>query len=83
MRLEQLLQDAEAEYENALDDMYYGYGYDFWRTHNNGIERDEDAKLVWQTAKKVMCDESLEGAKMFPTLKEAYHKFNLTKSTEK
>lgn len=76
MKLEELLTTAEAEYENALDDMYYGYGYDFWRTHYNDIEDDNDAKLVWKTAKQVMCDEEYMGATMFPTLQEAYNKYN-------
>lgn len=76
MNLEELLITAEAEYENALDDMYYGYGYDFWLSHYNGIEDEDDAKLVWSVAKKVMCDEDYEGAERFPTLKEAYNKYN-------
>lgn len=76
MNIEELLTTAEAEYENALDDMYYGIDYDFWRTHNNAIEDDNDAKLVWQTAKQVMCDDDYVGVKMLPTLQEAYNKYN-------
>lgn len=45
-----VLREYRAEYENACDDLYYGYGYKFWREHNNGIDNEEDAKLVWNAA---------------------------------
>jgi hypothetical protein len=46
----ELVKKYRAEYENACDDLYYGYGYKFWREHNNGIDNEEDAKLVWNAA---------------------------------
>lgn len=42
-----------AEYENACDDIYYGYGYKFWLTNeqNNGSKMsDFDAKIIWSAA---------------------------------
>ena len=45
-----VLRNHRAEYENACDDLYYGYGYKFWREHNNGIDNEDDAKLVWNAA---------------------------------
>lgn len=45
-----VLRKYRAEFENACDDLYYGYGYKFWREHNNGIDNEEDAKLVWGAA---------------------------------
>lgn len=75
MYIEELLKDAEAHYENALDDIYYGYGYDFWRTHYD-CDKDlseEDAKLVWEIAMWVMTDEYCEGiSDKFPSLHTAY-----------
>lgn len=50
----QLKSEYQAEFENACDDLYYGYGYQFWRTHNNTIENDDDAHIVWQMAVKKM-----------------------------
>lgn len=50
MDIADAISDHRAEYENALDDLYYGYGYKFWRTHNNDIEDDEVAKAVWKAA---------------------------------
>ena len=46
----QLINKYQAEFENACDDLYYGYGYNFWRTHNNSIEDDSIAKMVWKAA---------------------------------
>lgn len=46
----ELVRKYRAEFENACDDLYYGYGYKFWREHNNGIDNEEDAKLVWNAA---------------------------------
>lgn len=45
-----LLKVHRAEYENACVDLYYGYGFVFWRSHNNGIADDEEAKIVWKAA---------------------------------
>jgi hypothetical protein len=39
-----------AEFENACDDLYYGYGYKFWRTHNNSIEDESIARAIWKAA---------------------------------
>ena len=46
----QLINKYQAEFENACDDLYYGYGYNFWRTNNNSIEDDNIAKMVWKAA---------------------------------
>lgn len=45
-----IIKKYRAEFENACDDLYYGYGYKFWRTHNNSIEDDNIAKMVWKAA---------------------------------
>ncbi len=50
MDIKELIKQYQAEYENACDDLYYGYGYKFWRTHNNTIQDDEIAKAVWHAA---------------------------------
>ena len=56
---EQLINKYRAEFENACDDLYYGYGYKFWRTHNNSIEDDNIAKMVWKAAfNKMSANES-------------------------
>lgn len=47
---EQLINKYQAEFENACDDLYYGYGYKFWRANNNSIEDDNIAKMVWKAA---------------------------------
>lgn len=42
-----------AEYENACDDIYYGYGYKFWliNEQNNGSKMsDVDAKIIWSAS---------------------------------
>lgn len=46
----ELLKTYQAEFENACDDLYYGYGYSFWRKTNNSIEDEEDAKIIWKAA---------------------------------
>ena len=45
-----IIKKYRVEFENACDDLYYGYGYKFWRTHNNSIEDDNIAKMVWKAA---------------------------------
>jgi len=50
----ELINKWRAEYENACDDLYYGYGYKFWKTHNNRITDDEEAKIVWRAAVEQM-----------------------------
>lgn len=44
------LKTYAAEYENACDCLYYGYGYYYWRKNNNRIVSDEEAKIVWKAA---------------------------------
>ena len=49
-----------AEFENACDDLYYGYGYNFWlkSLRNSGSDiSDEDAKIIWQAAFDKMANE--------------------------
>lgn len=50
IRKAELIKSYRAEFENACDDLYYGYGFSFWRTHNNRISDDEDARIVWRAA---------------------------------
>ncbi len=52
-----LVRQNQAEYENACDDMYYGYSYQFWRTHGNEIKDDNIAKIVWEVAFNKMAGE--------------------------
>ena len=55
----QLINKYQAEFENACDDLYYGYGYKFWRANNNSIEDDNIAKMVWKAAfNKMSANES-------------------------
>lgn len=51
-----LLKVHRAEFENACDDLYYGYGFAFWRSHNNGIADDDEAKIVWKAAVNKMAN---------------------------
>ena len=44
-----VLREHRAEFENACDDLYYGYGYDFWHKQHNHLS-DEDAKIIWNAA---------------------------------
>ena len=39
-----------AEYENACDDLYYGYGYDFWRKNNKDYIPENIARTIWSRA---------------------------------
>lgn len=51
--IEQVKAQYCAEYENACDDLYYGYGYNFWlrNERNNGSKMsDVDAKIIWSAA---------------------------------
>jgi hypothetical protein len=47
-----LVKTYRADYENACDDLYYGYGFKFWYTHYGVNERlsEEDAKTLWRAA---------------------------------
>lgn len=38
----------QAEYENAKDDIYDGYGYKFWHDANgDAFDNEDDAKFIW------------------------------------
>lgn len=55
-----VVKEYRAEFENACDDLYYGYGYKFWlesQRHNGSDISDEDAKIVWQAAFDKMANE--------------------------
>lgn len=47
-----LIRDYRADYENACDDLYYGYGFKFWYGHYGVSDRlsKEDAKILWRAA---------------------------------
>jgi arsenate reductase len=47
---EQEIRSYRAEYENACDDLYYGYGYDFWRKSNKDYMPENIARIVWSRA---------------------------------
>ena len=41
-----------ADYENACDDLYYGYGFKFWYEHQGVSDRLslDDARTLWRAA---------------------------------
>lgn len=54
---DELLDEYRGEYENACDDLYYGYGFDFWYNgedgsvaHKDYFPDEETAKFVWRLA---------------------------------
>jgi len=51
-RRKRLMRDYLADFENACDDLYYGYGYQFWYSHYGVNERlsEDDAKTLWRAA---------------------------------
>jgi hypothetical protein len=49
-KTEREIRSYRAEYENACDDLYYGYGYDFWRKSNKDYMPEEIARTVWHRA---------------------------------
>ena len=55
-RKSELKKEYRADYENACDDLYFGYGYKFWRDTAKHIESEEDAKLLWQAAIEKMAN---------------------------
>jgi hypothetical protein len=58
--LRNVLSKYEAEYENACDYLYYGYGFNKWYKAqiNNGSEMsEEEAKTVWNKAFHKMANE--------------------------
>lgn len=46
----EILEEYRAEFENACDDLYYGYGYKFWRKTCRKSMSEEEAKIVWKAA---------------------------------
>jgi len=49
-KTEQEIRSYRAEYENACDDLYYGYGYDFWRKSNKDYMPENIARIIWSRA---------------------------------
>lgn len=50
-RRKRLVEQHRADYENACDDLYYGYGFRFWYEH--GVKErlsKADARLLWSAA---------------------------------
>ena len=46
-----LVKNYRADYENACDDLYYGYGFKFW--YERGVKDRlslDDAKALWRAA---------------------------------
>lgn len=46
----------KAEYENAKDYLYYGYGYKRWHEAHSHLS-EEEAKIIWDEAFKVMAND--------------------------
>jgi hypothetical protein len=49
-KLQNILDQNQAAYENALDYLYYGFGYKSWKEKNQGHMTDEEAKQLWKYA---------------------------------
>lgn len=47
----------QAIYENAMDCIYYGYGYKFWKSSNCPELSDEVARGIWDKAVEKMCED--------------------------
>ena len=47
-----LVRNYQADFENACDDLYYGYSFKFWYEHYGVNERLslDDARLLWRAA---------------------------------
>jgi hypothetical protein len=45
-----LFRNHQAEYENACDYLYYGYGFDKWFKSCEGSMSREEAKIIWKAA---------------------------------
>ena len=45
-----LLKQYRADFENACDDLYYGYGFKFWFNSCSETLSKEDAKIIWKAA---------------------------------
>lgn len=55
MTQSELLSKYRAEFENACDCLYYGYGYKTW-LKSTRFEKEEDAKIVWKAAFEKMAN---------------------------
>lgn len=49
-KTEKEIRSYQADYENACDCLYYGYGYDFWRKSNKDRISDNTARIIWNRA---------------------------------
>lgn len=51
-RREELIKNYQADYENACDDLYYGYGFKFWYNAYGVKDRlsEDDARTLWRAA---------------------------------
>ena len=51
-RRAELIRTYRADYENACDDLYYGYGFKFWYEHQGVSDRLslDDARMLWRAA---------------------------------
>ena len=48
-RAKELVNTYRAEFENACDYLYYGYGYRRWRFQHTSM-KEEEAKIIWHEA---------------------------------
>ncbi len=48
-----VVSEHKAEFENAKDYLYYGYGYKKWHIAHSHLS-EEEAKIIWDEAFKVM-----------------------------
>lgn len=54
-RFHELLKQFRGEYENACDDLYYGYGFNFWYNDKlKSVLSEDDARIIWHFAFKKM-----------------------------
>lgn len=52
----QIVADNLADFENACDDLHYGYGYKFWRK-TCSMDNESDAKKLWDIAVEYMANQ--------------------------
>lgn len=64
-----LTEDYRAEFENACDDLYYGYGYDFWRKQHKYLD-NVTADRIWNAAFRKMSQD--QNADFVPHSEESY-----------
>lgn len=48
-----VVRDHQADFENACDCLYFGYGYNTWEHRHLS---DEDAQIIWKRAKLYMAN---------------------------